>query len=153
MSTDPNNTSTASNPVGRFMVAAGAVIELNDTGKILLVQRSPTLDWHPSEWEITYGRIDQFEDVPTGLRREVFEELGIREITIHEVLRVWHIFRGSPKAENELIGITYHCRTSQEDVKVSAEHSQYRWVPAEEAAKLVSIDGIREDVNAFLKLQ
>ncbi|MBI3619607.1 hypothetical protein HY214_00440 [Candidatus Roizmanbacteria bacterium] len=33
MNTDPINISTADNPVGRFMVAAGAVIELNSTKK------------------------------------------------------------------------------------------------------------------------
>ena len=53
MTKDVNNLSSKSNPVGRFMVAAGALIELNSSGKILLVKRGNKLDWHPSEWEIT----------------------------------------------------------------------------------------------------
>ncbi|MFA6570034.1 MAG: NUDIX domain-containing protein, partial [Bacteroidota bacterium] len=84
------------------MVAGGAVIEQNHTGKILLLQRNSNLDWHPSEWEILYGRIDQFEDVTTGLKREVKEEAGLDDIELVDILTVWHIFRGSLKiAENE----------------------------------------------------
>ena len=59
--TEPNNQSTKDNPVGRFMVAVGAIIQHRQTKKILLCQRSIDLDWHPGEWEIGYGRIAQFE--------------------------------------------------------------------------------------------
>jgi len=47
-----NNQHTSENPVGRFMVASGAVIEMGTTGKILLIQRSSSLDWQPNEWEL-----------------------------------------------------------------------------------------------------
>lgn len=149
MPKEPHNKSTSTNPVGRFMVAAGALIELNTSGKILLIQRAKNLDWHPGEWEICYGRIDQFEGIESGLKREVFEELGIRNLKIVKVLRVWHMFRGSKKAENELIGITYHCRTITESIKLSKEHSNYRWVLPSEALELIRNEGIREDINMF----
>jgi len=151
--TDPNNTSTEKNPVGRFMVAAGAIIELNDSGKILILQQSSKLDWQPSEWEIPYGRLDQFEDAETGLRREMKEELGIRSIEIVKVIRVWHIFRGSKKADNELIGITYHCRTKTEKMHLSDEHEEYQWVAPEEALTLVKVKGIRRDIEQFIRFQ
>lgn len=147
----PNNQSTKENPVGRFMVASGAIIEQGSTGKILLIQRSSELDWNPSEWEILYGRIDQFEDTETGLRREVTEEVGIEDLEIIDVLSAWHIFRGSEEiAENELIGITYHCRTSQEEPKLSDEHQTYKWVTPEEALELVNVDGIKRDISKFI---
>lgn len=112
MDKQPNNVSTKENPVGRFMVAVGAVIELGNTGKILLNQRNSNLDWQPNMWEIPYGRIDQFEDLDKGLKRGVKEETGIENLEILSVLTAWHIFRGTEKsAQNELIGITYHCRT------------------------------------------
>lgn len=111
------------------MVASGAVIEQDTTGKILLIQRSSTLDWHSNEWEIMYGRISQFEDTEAGLKREVSEETGITDLEIIDVLTVWHIFRGSEEvAENELIGVTYHCRTHQSEFKLSDEHQSYQWM-------------------------
>lgn len=151
MSPDPHNKSSQKNPVGTFMVAAGAVLELDTTGKILLIQRNKDLDWHPKEWEICYGRIDQFEDVESGLRREVSEELGVGDMKILQVLRVWHMFRGSQKAENELIGITYHCRTTIQKIQLSPEHSHYQWVAPEQALEMIVNEGIKEDVKRSQK--
>lgn len=151
MSSQPHNQPTKENPVGRFMVASGAVIEQGTTGKILLIQRNADLDWHPNEWEIVYGRIDQFEDTESGLRREVREEVGIQALDIIDILTVWHIFRGSEQtAENELIGITYHCRTLQETPILSAEHQAYAWVTPQKALELVAVEGIQRDIRKFM---
>ncbi len=146
---DPNNKSTYENPVGRFMVAVGAIIELQNTGKILILKRNSNLDWHGGEWEIHYGRIAQFEGLENSLKREAHEETGITDIKIIKPLTAWHIFRGSKKAENELIGITYHCRTKTEKVKISREHTEYRWVKPEEALKLIKIEGVKKDVENY----
>lgn len=135
------------------MVAVGAVIELGNTGKILINQRGSDQDWQPNEWEITYGRIDQFEGLDNALKREVEEEVGIENLEVLSVLTAWHIFRGSEKnAQNELIGITYHCRTRTENVRLSSEHSAYKWVLPEEALNLVSVDGIRRDIEKFAEV-
>jgi len=150
-SQQPNNQSTKENPVGRFMVASGALIEQGNTGKILLIQRASHLDWHPNEWEIMYGRIDQFEDTESGLKREVREEVGITDLEIVEVLKVWHMFRGSEKiAENELIGVTYHCRTKVLEPVLSDEHQAYKCVSPQEALESVQVDGIRRDIKKFI---
>ena len=151
MSSDPNNQSTSKNPVGRFMVAVGGIIELGNTGKILVTQRASKLDWHAGEWELIYGRIDQFEDAISGLRREVYEESGITDLEVGEVLRVWHIFRGSERVKNELIGITFHCKTQQEAVFISEEHEQFKWMTPEEALTVIEVEGIREDLHLFIK--
>lgn len=151
MNKNPDNTSSKSNPVGRFMVAAGAVIELKDTGKILIIQRSDKIDWHAGIWEICYGRIAQFEDAESGLRREVAEEVGIKDIELLDILRVWHMFRGAESAENELIGITYHCRTNTENVILSKEHSQFQWVMPQKAMELIQNEGIKKDIDHFIK--
>ena len=85
------------------------------------------------------------------MKREVFEELGIKEVKILKVVRVWHIFRGTKKAENELIGITFHCRTQHYKIKISKEHSQYKWVTPKEALKLITNDGIKGDIMKFIE--
>jgi len=131
------------------MVAAGAVIELNDSGTILLLQRNPKLDWQAGVWEIPYGRLKQLEDVETGLRRELLEEIGISDIDVLSVVRVWHIFRGSTKADNELIGITYHCRTRTKAIRLSDEHAQYQWATPKEALELCTIEGIKQDILQY----
>jgi 8-oxo-dGTP diphosphatase len=146
----PNNQSTATNPVGRFMVAVGAIIQHERTGKILIIRRANTLDWQPGEWETLYGRIDQHEDAQQGLAREVSEEIGLHDLVVKNILTTWHIYRGPKKAENDLIGITYHAVTDQDAITLSNEHSEYAWVTPEEALQKISIEGIKRDVNAFI---
>ncbi len=147
-----DNSNTSKNPVGRFMVAVGAVI-VNSERKILLVKRSTKLDWQPGEWEILYGRIAQFEDPKAGLIRETKEELGIA-INVGQPLTVWHIFRGHEStAHNELVGITFTASTTNLNITLSDEHEEYRWVTYEEAMQLVKVEGIKRDLTAYVSHQ
>lgn len=147
-----NNSSTLDNPVGRFMVAAGAVI-VNPEGKILLLRRSDDLDWQPGEWELMYGRLAQFEDPTEGLMREVMEEAGLT-IEVEKPLTIWHIYRGGEKKpENDLIGITFLCRSTSTNVNISPEHSESRWVTPDQALQLVKVDGILRDIQAYIDSQ
>ena len=132
------------------MVAVGALIVHEKTDKILVVQRAGSQDWHPNEWEITYGRIDQHEDPESGLRREVLEEIGITDLAIQSVLRVWHMYRGPEIAENDLIGITFVCTTSTMEIRLSHEHRAQRWVSPQEALELISVEGIRKDIETYI---
>jgi 8-oxo-dGTP diphosphatase len=132
------------------MVAVGAVIEHETTGQILLIQRAGSQDWHANEWEILYGRIDQFEDTYSGLRREVKEEVGITDLKIGEPISTWHMFRGPKAAENDLIGITFHCLTATTEVKLSAEHAAFQWTDPAQAPQLVAVPGIRADLEKYL---
>lgn len=147
-----DNTNTEQNPVGRFMVAVGAVIA-NQNGEILLIKRSQKLDWHPGEWEIVYGRIAQHESPESGLVREVSEELGINIVT-GAPLTCWHIYRGHEEtAENELIGITFVATTKKVKIQLSDEHDEYRWVTPADALILINVDGIKRDINAYIDLK
>ncbi len=151
--TQPNNHHSQNNPVGRFMVAAGAVIELENTGKILILKRNHTEDWHGDSWEIPYGRMAQFESTQEGLIRELKEETGLDSVQVLKILTSWHIYRGPQKAENDLIGVTYYCRTANTDVQLSHEHTAFRWVSPEEALQMITVEGIRRDVQAYQQEQ
>lgn len=134
--------------IGRFMIAAGAVIEHVPSGRVLVVKREET-DFHQGIWEINYGRIDQHEELEAGLRREIQEETGITDITMKKILRVWHFYRGERLPENEVYGFTFHCQTTTDQVQLSPEHSAYQWVSVAEGIKLISEPGIRQDLEVF----
>lgn len=149
--TKVDNDNNDHNPVGRFMVAVGAVIA-NPQGQILLARRADNLDWRPGDWEICYGRIAQFEDPTLALVREVQEELGIR-IAVGQPLRVWHIFRGHEKtAYNDLVGITFTATTTDSKIRLSDEHSDFRWASLPDALSLVTTEGIVADLRAYQQL-
>jgi 8-oxo-dGTP diphosphatase len=138
------------NQIGRFLVATGAIIENSNTGKMLLLKRSDEKDFSAGIWEYVTGRLHQFEEPAAGLRREVMEEAGI-EIEIVKPISVFHIFRGEKTAENELVGIMYWCKTDSEEIKLSEEHSGFRWVTTDEALELISKPSMQADIKAFIK--
>ncbi|NTW22179.1 NUDIX domain-containing protein [Candidatus Falkowbacteria bacterium] len=134
---------------GRFLVATGAIIENAATGKILLLKRSDEKDFSPGIWEYVTGRLHQFEEPEVGLRREVMEETGA-DIEIIKPISIFHIFRGERIAENELVGIMYWCKTNTDDIRISEEHSDWRWVTPEEAREMVTKQSMLEDIEAFI---
>lgn len=135
---------------GRFLVATGAIIENAKTGKILLLKRSEKKDFSPDIWEYPTGRMHQFETPEEGLQREIFEETGL-EVEIIKLINTFHIFRGAQIAENELVGIMYWCRTNEEEVQVSEEHSEYVWVTVKEALQMVTKPSMQADIKAFMR--
>ena len=138
------------NQIGRFLVATGAIIENSKTGKILLLKRSEEKDFSAGIWEYITGRLNQFEEPIDGLRREIMEEAGI-EVEVIKPISVFHIFRGEETAENELVGIMYWCKTDSEEIKISDEHSSYKWVEAGEALRIIEKPGMQEDIKAFIR--
>ena len=132
------------------MVAVGAMIEHDSSGKILLVKRSDKANFLPGIWEDMGGRIKQFEEPEDALHREVFEETGL-EIEILKPLAVFHDYYGERTAENELLIITYWCKAKSDQVVLSEEHTEYRWVFPQEALELAEHIGVRRDIQAFIE--
>lgn len=139
------------NNEGKFNVAAGAIIEHKASGKILLIKRSEKADFTPGIWEYPMGRIKHFEGPIAALKREVKEETGL-EVEIIKVVNIFHLFHGKEKtADNELIGIVYWCASQSDQINLSHEHTEYRWLEPQAALKLVSHEGVKKDVEAFMR--
>ncbi len=134
--------------IGQFMVGIGAAIELANTGKFLVMKRQD--EFNLGAWEIVYGRLDQHEDFVTGLKREVLEEAGIAQLEVFENFSYWHFYRGKKATETEVLGVSFICRTTQEEVKLSTEHSEYAWVTLEEALKLKTVPDIHNDIQKLI---
>lgn len=132
------------------MVMVGAILENSNDGKILLVKRSRSNQVDPEVWEDLGGRLKQFENFETGLRREIFEEVGISEIEIVKPIRIGQTFLGEKKAENETLLVVFWCKTGTDAVSLSDEHTEYKWLTPEEGLRLVTHPGIRTEISAFI---
>ncbi len=138
------------NDFGKFMFGVGAIIQRGNSEDILTLKRTQThSNFNPDKWELLYGRVRQFEELETAVRREIKEETGISQIEIIKVLRIWHFFRGSQEADKEIFGVTFWCRTNEEKVTLSYEHQEYRWCKPDEALSLCSVPGIQSDIKLF----
>ena len=101
--------------------------------RLLLLRRSPTRDFAPGEWETGSGRLEQGEGFIDAVRRELREELGL-DVRIECILGMTHFYRGEPVPDNDVVGVSFACSIDDAaSLSVSEEHSEHRWVTAEEA--------------------
>lgn len=102
-------------------VTLKAIIEHD--GRVLFLKDDKT------GWELPGGRIEFNEDPEETLKRELEEELGFKNVEIGNVFTVWQASSSKEDTDKQYIGIVYECFTSENEVKLSEEHSQYEWVP------------------------
>lgn len=76
------------------------------------------------KWQLPGGRLNEGESWDEGLRREIREETGITDVEILSITSVdnW-AFRGVL-----MYGVYFLCRTNGTEVRISGEHTAYRWV-------------------------
>jgi 8-oxo-dGTP diphosphatase len=126
--------------IGRFIAGVAALIWSPKTEKYLLLRRSDRKDYARGSWECVTGRVEQGEGYEDALYREVLEELGI-EVKVDHILGTTHFHRGDPIPENELVGVIYLCTLDEPDsIHIGEEHSEYRWLTAERAIELLTVD-------------
>jgi 8-oxo-dGTP diphosphatase len=124
--------------IGRFYGGIGAVIWSPAKQRDLLLRRAASKDFAPGVWECVTGRVDQGEGFEDAVCREVREELGVN-VTITFIIGTTHFYRGATEPENEMLGVVYGCTVDETTtIRLSAEHSEYRWVTFQEANALLT---------------
>jgi len=123
--------------IGRFYAGVSALVWCPSTCRYLLLRRSEDKDFGGGAWECVTGRVDQGEGFAEAARREVREELGT-EAQVDSLLGVMHFYRGEATPGNELVGVYFACSVEEPGpIRLSWEHSEARWVTAEEAYDLL----------------
>ncbi len=106
---------------------------VNEEGNFLMVKRSESDSW-PGLWELPGGKIEFGEDIKPALIREVKEEVGLDV----EVIRPIAV-KANTQDDRHLIRISFLVKAKSFDVKLSSEHSEYKWVSAPEGEKISSL--------------
>jgi 8-oxo-dGTP diphosphatase len=124
--------------IGQFYAGIAALVWSPITSQYLLLRRSDQKDYGRGIWECVTGRVDQGEGFEEAMHREVREELGI-EVQVEYILGTTHFYRGDPKPENEMVGVIYMCALDETStISIGPEHSEFRWLSANEALLLLS---------------
>jgi 8-oxo-dGTP diphosphatase len=95
---------------------------------MLLLQR-PTGTWEPPA-----GRLSLGEGFEEGAVRELYEETGML-VSPQTILATWV---GEAPSGRALAAVTFVGRTDEEEVRISHEHLDHRWVTLEEWLELPS---------------
>ena len=108
----------------------------NKEGKFLLLQRNPVK--YPevgAKWDIVGGRINPGLPLLENLKREVMEEAGLEIVGDPKLIVAQDIL----KTDKHVVRLTYIGEAVGE-VRLSEEHSEFRWLPIEEFSKLEPMD-------------
>jgi 8-oxo-dGTP pyrophosphatase MutT (NUDIX family) len=137
--------------------SAGAIIFRKENNKIyyLLLHYPSGSRSSRDYWDFPKGHIEKGEKIEETVKREVFEETGLKDIKIlpgfKETIKYFFKFEG----KNILKFVTFFlAETKEKNVQISFEHIGYEWLPFEEAMERLTFQNAKEilnKANEFLK--
>ncbi len=134
---------------GQQVITACAFIHrrINDTDKVLMLKRAATKKFLPDVFELPGGHIDYGEDIVTGLRREIKEELGV-DVTIGDPFAVF-TYLNEVKGSHSIEVIYFAQLTSDpDDINLNPEdHSALGWYVDEELSQVADQNKDVDDVE------
>ena len=123
-----------------IQAAGGMVVDKH--GRVAVVHR-PNYD----DWTLPKGKLDPGETFEEAALREVWEETGLRCELVRELPSTEYAVRGRPKV------VRYWLMDVVEDpgFEPNAEVDELRWLPAADAAELLTYDRDKEVLEAALR--
>ncbi len=126
-----------------FSMAVKAVI-LDDTGRCLLIRRSPENTHFAGCWEWPGGKLDPGESFTDGLEREVMEECGL---TVALTGLAGAMEFEMPGAR--VVLLCMEARVTGGAIRLSGEHDEAAWVPLADLSNHRLIDRQRDFMVAY----
>ncbi|WP_345701904.1 NUDIX hydrolase [Kitasatospora terrestris] len=123
---------------------AGAVVR--EDGRVLAIRRADNGTWEPPG-----GVLELTESVEDGVRREVFEETGIRV----DVERLTGVYKNVTRG---VVALVFRCHPESGTERVSDESTAVDWLTPEEVAERMAevyavrmLDALQVDVAPSIR--
>jgi 8-oxo-dGTP pyrophosphatase MutT (NUDIX family) len=130
--------------------SVGAVIFRKQNKKIYYL----LLHYHWGHWEFPRGLIKKKESLEDTARREIEEEVGIKDIKFIPGFKEWIKFFFKLKGKNIMKIATFLlAETKTKKIKLSYEHKNYAWLEYEKALEQLTFKNAKEilkKANNFL---
>lgn len=138
----------AHNPVtsSPLFVVGQKVVVFNPQSQILFLKRSAQTS-RPGGWDFPGGRLED-EDPIAGIKREAREEAAIELKNIRPLTLVTH--EGEDPTKRVLV-VGYSAELESGEVKLSWEHTEFKWLNIEEAQAVDLPEGHRQFLKVALK--
>lgn len=128
-----------------ILVEAHIVRKRNKEFEFLLLKRSENQKY-PNIWQMVTGKIKKNEKAFLSAIREIKEETNIRVNNLFVVPNVNSFYNFDDDSMN-LIPVFVTIIDGKENVMLSDEHQDYKWVRKDEANKLLAWPGQENSVN------
>lgn len=100
----------------------------NGDDKILILKRTETAPSRPNKWDLPGGSLDFGENPYESIEREIKEEAGL-EVQYVAPFDIW----SEIDQDGEFwTTIAYRVEVKSTEVKLSYEHSEFKWVTKED---------------------
>jgi len=126
------------------LIEAHIFREVENGIEFLLLKRSEGQSY-PGIWQMVTGKIKDNEKAYQTALREIKEETGLVPLQLWVAPTVNSFYE--PKNEFICLLPVFAVRVDSLKVKLSDEHTEYKWVKNEEAKKLLAWDGQRKSVQ------
>lgn len=124
----------------KIVVALKAMILYNH--RALIIQRSYGEISGSGSWEFAGGKLEFGEDLESGLKREIMEEVGL---TV-KVERLLYASTFQIKENRQTVILSYLCSSFSDRVTLSREHERFIWADKKTMKKYLA-RGILHDLE------
>jgi len=120
-------------------VLVANVVVRNQAGQVLLIRRSQTHPRLSLMWDLPGGLVEPGEAPEEAAERETWEETGL---TVHDLEKYRE--RDAERDGRSYKFVLFTAMTDSDEVELSYEHDQYRWITAADIPELDLPERMRE---------
>jgi dATP pyrophosphohydrolase len=117
--------------------------------KYLILKRSEKNKIYPGIWQMITGGIEIGESTKDAVLRELNEETGITNAKLYVIPRINTFYLAM--IDKICMCPVFLAVTESDNVKISDEHSEYKWLGYSEAKELVHWPNQRESIDLIEK--
>ncbi len=119
-------------------ISAGAIVVNNKKEYLLLYQALGKF------WEFPKGHLEANETENGAMKRELLEETGIKTYELFKEFKEVNNYAYKAKKKIMLKKVTYFLIGTNDEIKISSEHTKYKWLAYDAALKSIKFWDMRE---------